>query len=276
VDCGAVSSILSEELLGCDDDAFLTCKTCIDLQGENKVCGHFNYNAYCMLNGERYYVCPPLSVFIDGPSQLNPGQWGTFFADVDGGRSPYTYQWYKRVECLDNSFNEQDPPGTDDLPCGKWYSYDGNSSSVQAMGWWDFSMKVVVTADCYEPPVVIAEHYVSVGGSLAKRNEGAIHEQLSLKSPDLTYEMRNYPNPFNAGTTINFSLPEANRVSLVVYNTQGRRIRALIPDQELASGQHKVTWNGKNDHGEDVASGVYLCRLMSGNIEKLIRLVMIK
>jgi hypothetical protein len=124
--------------------------------------------------------------------------------------------------------------------------------------------------------VTAPEHYTTVDEFVTKRNEGITHGKLPPKQQDLIYEMLNYPNPFNAGTTISFSLPQANRVSLVVYNTHGQRIKVLISDQAFPAGKHQVLWNGKSDQDEDIASGVYLCRLTSGTYGKLIRLVMLK
>lgn len=276
--CSETSSIKSELLLGCDQDDFSkTCLECINLQSQKKVCGHFNPNAYCMLNGQRYYVCNTYSVDVAGPSQLNPGQWGTFFAELNGHPNPpYNYQWYKRVECLNDGFDSEDSSSTDDLPCGKWYSIGSNSSSVQAMGQWDFSLKVVVDANCYESSATSPVFYVNVGGSLAKCNEAGIGEQVHQNLPNLINDLTSYPNPFNANTSISFSLPETKRLSLGLYNIRGQLIKTLIADRELASGQHQITWNGRNERGEDVASGIYFCRIITQDSNKLIRLTLIK
>ncbi len=70
----------------------------------------------------------------------------------------------------------------------------------------------------------------------------------------------NYPNPFNASTTIEYALPQRSRVELVIFNTRGQAVRRLIDDVQ-AEGFKKVIWNGKNDSGIDVASGAYFLRL---------------
>jgi flagellar hook assembly protein FlgD len=101
-------------------------------------------------------------------------------------------------------------------------------------------------------------------------------ERGSLQLEDLQSEIGSYPNPFNASTTISFSLPQASRISLVVYNAYGQRIKTLISNQEFSQGIHKVHWDGKNEHGENVASGIYLCRLTFENKVKLVRLMLIK
>ncbi len=70
----------------------------------------------------------------------------------------------------------------------------------------------------------------------------------------------NVPNPFNPSTTIRFALPNDTRVSLVVYDTRGRRVRTLV-DGDLVAGTHDVTWTGRDDRGAAVGSGVYFVRL---------------
>ncbi|MFQ6104505.1 MAG: T9SS type A sorting domain-containing protein, partial [Candidatus Glassbacteria bacterium] len=75
---------------------------------------------------------------------------------------------------------------------------------------------------------------------------------------------QNYPNPFNPTTTISFDIPEVNgtkqHVSLTIYNLRGRHVRTLI-NSELEHGNHMVVWDGRNDSGEAVSSGIYFYRL---------------
>ncbi|MBN4076203.1 S8 family serine peptidase [Gemmatimonas aurantiaca] len=73
---------------------------------------------------------------------------------------------------------------------------------------------------------------------------------------------QNYPNPFNPSTTIAYSLPRAGEVSLVVYNTLGQRVRMLLSGRQSA-GENKVVWDGTDDSGRQVASGMYLYRLVT-------------
>jgi hypothetical protein len=67
-----------------------------------------------------------------------------------------------------------------------------------------------------------------------------------------------YPNPFNPGTSIGFSLAEPSRVTITIYNSKGQLIRTLINSQEFAEGRnHSVYFDGKNQQGKDIASGIY-------------------
>lgn len=74
---------------------------------------------------------------------------------------------------------------------------------------------------------------------------------------------QNYPNPFNPSTGIELSIPVRSRVKLTVYNILGERV-ATLADRELSAGKYRVRWDGKNDKGEFVASGVYFYSLKAG------------
>ncbi len=70
----------------------------------------------------------------------------------------------------------------------------------------------------------------------------------------------NAPNPFNPVTTIAFGADRAGRVSLRIYSAQGALVRTLV-DKQMPAGQYRVRWDGRNDAGKSVASGVYLYQL---------------
>jgi hypothetical protein len=68
-----------------------------------------------------------------------------------------------------------------------------------------------------------------------------------------------YPNPFNPSTTINYELSKDASVKMEIYDAMGRKVRSLV-DGTKSAGYYSVVWNGRNDQGRDVASGVYLYR----------------
>jgi len=78
---------------------------------------------------------------------------------------------------------------------------------------------------------------------------------------------QNYPNPFNPSTSISFSLNNETplRTTLIIYDILGQKIKTLL-DQELSSGQYDKVWNGKNDRGKVVPSGIYIYRLQAGKL----------
>lgn len=74
---------------------------------------------------------------------------------------------------------------------------------------------------------------------------------------------QNYPNPFNPNTVIEYTLPQAFYVELVIYNILGQKIRVLV-NQHQNAGYKRISWDGKNDQGQIVKSGMYFYRLRVG------------
>lgn len=73
---------------------------------------------------------------------------------------------------------------------------------------------------------------------------------------------RNYPNPFNPSTTLAFHLPKSAEASLVIYNALGQRVRSLV-SANLPAGIHTINWDGRNDNGGSLPSGIYLARFQA-------------
>jgi plastocyanin len=86
---------------------------------------------------------------------------------------------------------------------------------------------------------------------------------------------QNYPNPFNPTTTIRYQLPDRAEVSLKIFDITGHEVRTLVKET-LAAGEHSVTWNGTNDRGIPVSSGVYLYQLKAGNRTESRRMLLLK
>ncbi len=85
-----------------------------------------------------------------------------------------------------------------------------------------------------------------------------------------------YPNPFNPGTTIRFELGEMARVQLDIFDNRGRRVRELYTGTIFAGGEHHTYWNGKDDSGRTLPSGIYLAKLKAGRSESVIKLTLLK
>jgi hypothetical protein len=90
------------------------------------------------------------------------------------------------------------------------------------------------------------------------------HNFASTDEPDIKPELitlkQNYPNPFNPSTQIAFELKKADHVNLCIYNVKGQLVKTLA-DNYLSTGSHSLTWNGEDQHGHQVGSGVYFYRL---------------
>ena len=86
---------------------------------------------------------------------------------------------------------------------------------------------------------------------------------------------RNMPNPFNPATVIGYQLPEAGRVRLAVYNLLGQEVRALV-DERREAGSFTAAWDGTDNLGRQVASGVYLYRMQAGDFTATRRMLLLK
>jgi hypothetical protein len=95
------------------------------------------------------------------------------------------------------------------------------------------------------------------------------------ETPESCALMSNYPNPFNPETTITYQLPEESHVILEIYNISGEKIVTLL-DCVNQAGRHAVTWSGRNESGQPVTGGVYLCRMQAGSFRQIIRMTLLK
>lgn len=94
--------------------------------------------------------------------------------------------------------------------------------------------------------------------------------------PVYTYTLQqNYPNPFNPQTEIRFVLAQGGRAELSIYNILGQKVRTLV-DGQLSPGVHSAVWDGRNDAGRQLASGVYIYQLVSGNYREIKKMILLR
>lgn len=96
-----------------------------------------------------------------------------------------------------------------------------------------------------------------------------------LTAPKSYNLAQSYPNPFSSVTTIKYDLPQITDLSMVIIDIRGRIVRTLI-DNEQRSGFQSIMWDGKNDDGEMVSSGVYFYQIRSSNFNEVGKLVLVK
>ena len=97
----------------------------------------------------------------------------------------------------------------------------------------------------------------------------------NVEIPDNFELFQNYPNPFNPETQIGFALPQNSKVELVIYNILGEKVKVLI-DNEMTAGTHSVVWNGRNENGTEVSSGMYLYRLITMSNQTTKKMIFLK
>jgi hypothetical protein len=104
----------------------------------------------------------------------------------------------------------------------------------------------------------------------------AVGVDPSYRAVPLSYKLeQNFPNPFNPETRIYFEMPEQHDVKLYIYNVLGQKVRSLVNDK-FSSGYHIVNWDGRDDFGNFVPSGVYLYRIKAGSFISHKKMLLLK
>ncbi len=103
-----------------------------------------------------------------------------------------------------------------------------------------------------------------------------IEKGVRLAVPEKYELIGNFPNPFNPTTSIAYKLPASSRVRLTVYNMLGQQVRALVSGSIQDAGVQRVMWDGRNDAGTSVASGIYIYRLEAGSYRMTKRMLFLK
>ncbi len=85
----------------------------------------------------------------------------------------------------------------------------------------------------------------------------------------------NYPNPFNPETTISFDLKDPEQVRLSIFNLRGQLVRTLV-NSDLPAGRHRFVWNGKDDQGHSVGSGVYYYRMLTSGYRQTSKMLLME
>jgi len=115
---------------------------------------------------------------------------------------------------------------------------------------------------------VVLKIYNAAGPPVSVEKEGAgVPKEYAL--------MQNFPNPFNPTTEIVFALPKTEKVTLAIYDVLGRKVRTLL-DRQFQPGQYSVSWDGTDQWGRPVASGIYLYRLQTSDFTKVRKMAFIK
>lgn len=101
------------------------------------------------------------------------------------------------------------------------------------------------------------------------------HAKVDLHAPIEWALYGNSPNPFNPSTTIRYSLKESADTKLTIYNNIGQSVRKLV-DTSQAAGSHEILWDGCDDNGSRVSSGIYLYTLQAGAYSKTMKMMLVK
>ncbi len=101
-----------------------------------------------------------------------------------------------------------------------------------------------------------------------KGDDGLIPKEFALG--------QNYPNPFNPTTTVRFDLPRQASVMLEIYNIVGVRVRTLLKGENIGAGRHMIMWDGRDESGRLVPSGVYIYRISADDFHAWRKMTLLK
>ena len=179
----------------------------------------------------------------------------------------------------------------------QWDDYYGNHFFILELShYWvnEFCFAVVIPfsisfflgkleAQTYKADIVLVQHYIVWPPNICVA-ESLLSFTVSPKTylpeditplPGKFKLLQNYPNPFNKSTVIGFTLTQSDFVSLEIFDLLGRRIKTLVSER-LPAGYNSVIWDGTDDSGEEVASGIYLYELKSGELTETQKLMLLK
>ena len=94
--------------------------------------------------------------------------------------------------------------------------------------------------------------------------------------PEVYALHQNYPNPFNPTTRIKYDLPENTHVTLVIYDIMGRQVQTMFSNHYQEAGYRHVVWNGQDQFGKPLASGMYFYRIQAGDFIRVRKMVLLK
>ena len=109
------------------------------------------------------------------------------------------------------------------------------------------------------------------------QNVAVVAGVLELQSTPMEFALhQNFPNPFNPDTTIKYDLAESADVTLQIYNVLGQVVRTLVAGESQVPGRYQIRWNGMDDRGVSVSSGVYFYRISADKFQDVRKLMLLK
>lgn len=167
------------------------------------------------------------------------------------------------------------------------FFYNGNATAVGEIGWTTFSFDWS-SATGFPTNYVVQQVFVNVWGEVSGTYAGGVYLDEVLLDPATTDAPASAriadrvqlhaprPNPFNPRTTLSFEVLRDTRLDLRIYDVAGRLVRTLASDREYAAGSWSLDWNGRDDTGRMVASGVYVARIRAGATVQTRNMVLLK
>jgi hypothetical protein len=149
------------------------------------------------------------------------------------------------------------------------------SQEAPNIGSWSWTVTEPTSTDCLIRVASLDAGVSDVSDQTFKIDFAAAVTRLNDVQPTEFALLQNYPNPFNPETRIQYQLPRDGEVSIDIYNVQGTRVRTLVSGFQTA-GAYILIWNGKDEAGHTVPSGIYFCRMTSDGFQATRRMLLAK
>jgi len=173
--------------------------------------------------------------------------------EVEGGIPPYS--WDLTAGSLPDSITLEGQTGV----------ISGQATCL------DTSHFTIRVTDSGTPSLIDIQHLTLV----TRRCSDNAEDDNGSVLPEHFVLRQNYPNPFNHACNIEYALSTDCRVTLTVYNILGQKVRVLV-DEYQSAGHKSVTWDGKDDQGQDATSGVYFYRIQAGDFAEAKKMLLLK
>ncbi len=171
-----------------------------------------------------------------------------------------------RVLFLENKNTDDSPRFTEyvELQANGSVLDPGSAVKIDIADWNEDGLDDIILGEIYGNIIVYLNRGIPTG-----------FDDKPLPRPESFRLEQNYPNPFNPVTTIRFSLQKPANVSLIIYNSVGQRVKTLVTGF-LPKGEFLRRWDGKNDSGSNVSSGVYFYCLEAGKVSRTMKMILIR
>jgi hypothetical protein len=153
---------------------------------------------------------------------------------------------------------------------GEWDTFDSSEVSYTYERPGTFSVSMLAMVADSIPVFILQNDLIEVTGEMT-----AVNDEEPTQIPEKFYLSQNFPNPFNPTTQIRYGIPTSSVVKLEIYNIRGERV-AILEKGQKAAGRYSVLWNGKNNRGETMPSGIYLYKLQSENFVGMKKMFLVK
>lgn len=188
---------------------------------------------------------------------------------------------YVNGQFLNITWNAADDVGV--VHANVWLSLDGGATfpMLLAAGPLDGSYQWLIAAPAGQPSylcrvrVEVLDAVSRSAQDISDADFTIVTASTDVPSPRFLQLAQNQPNPFNPQTVIAFDLPREQPVQLRVYDVQGKLVATLLHGRQ-AAGRHEVTWRGRDDQGNEAASGMYFYRLQTADGDLVRKMMLLK